>query len=100
MNVLAGIAVAGVSTASPAGASDGAVRSLRRENARGALESDGITIMNDSYNANPEAVRAMLDMLGSTPARRRIAVLGEMLELGRWPSRYTANWELRRGSRD
>src|SRR5207245_10856414 len=50
---------------------------------RGArIESGGITILNDCYSSTPEAVRAMLDVLGATPARRRLAVLGEMLELG------------------
>jgi len=42
-----------------------------------------ITILNDSYNSNPEAARQMIDVLASeAPAQRRIAVLGEMLELG------------------
>ena len=47
------------------------------------IEKGGITILNDCYNANPEAIRAMVDVLGATPAQRRLAVLGEMLELGR-----------------
>jgi UDP-N-acetylmuramoyl-tripeptide--D-alanyl-D-alanine ligase len=51
---------------------------FERLHARGAL------IWNDCYNSNPEAAKMMIDLLAGTPARRRIAVLGEMLELGRW----------------
>jgi UDP-N-acetylmuramoyl-tripeptide--D-alanyl-D-alanine ligase len=43
---------------------------------------NGVTIVNDSYNANPASVAAGLRSLKDTAARRRIAVLGDMLELG------------------
>jgi UDP-N-acetylmuramoyl-tripeptide--D-alanyl-D-alanine ligase len=42
----------------------------------------GITVVDDSYNANPTATKRALDVLKSAKATRRIAVVGEMLELG------------------
>jgi UDP-N-acetylmuramoyl-tripeptide--D-alanyl-D-alanine ligase len=82
-NVLAGIAVAldfGVSldeivataaTLEPA-ARRGAVRRLRR-----------ITLVDDSYNSSPSALRRALEVIAhDTEASRKVAVLGEMLELG------------------
>lgn len=43
---------------------------------------DGIVLVNDCYNANPVSMRAALDHLASIGGARRIAVLGEMAELG------------------
>jgi UDP-N-acetylmuramoyl-tripeptide--D-alanyl-D-alanine ligase len=43
---------------------------------------DGIVLVNDCYNANPVSMRAALDHLASLQGGRRIAVLGEMAELG------------------
>ncbi|MGX5656136.1 UDP-N-acetylmuramoyl-tripeptide--D-alanyl-D-alanine ligase [Geodermatophilus nigrescens] len=44
--------------------------------------ADGVTVVNDAYNANPESMRAALAALAGLPAGRRVAVLGGMAELG------------------
>lgn len=43
---------------------------------------NGSTIIDDSYNAAPASVLAALEILAKTPAMRRLALLGDMLELG------------------
>ena len=82
-NLVAGIAVAAVFGIDPENLRD-AVHSIAPGKMRGErTEHDGITILNDCYNSNPAAARSMIDVLRATPATRRIAVLGEMLELGK-----------------
>lgn len=41
-----------------------------------------VTVLNDAYNANPESMLAALGTLAGLPGGRRVAVLGDMLELG------------------
>lgn len=84
LNVLAGLAVSRHFGIAPESLRE-AVSALEPGKMRmERLTHHGITIWNDCYNSNPDAARAMLDVLKGTPAQRRIAVLGEMLELGRW----------------
>ncbi len=52
---------------------------------RGRIHSlaDGTVLVDETYNANPDAVRAVLEALAGFPVRgRRVAILGDMLELG------------------
>jgi UDP-N-acetylmuramoyl-tripeptide--D-alanyl-D-alanine ligase len=79
-NTLAAVAAARAIGVRPGGHVDvrfGALRGERVALARGA------TVINDCYNANPLSMRAALDDLATQePAGRRVAVLGDMLELG------------------
>ena len=46
------------------------------------MRSGEFKILDDTYNANPDAVKVALDVLAGTFGRRRIAVLADMLDLG------------------
>jgi UDP-N-acetylmuramoyl-tripeptide--D-alanyl-D-alanine ligase len=84
--VLAAVKLAGADLAAAAGA----LSAWRVQAGRGGRividSADGkIAIVDESYNANPASMRAALATLGLTPRAafgRRVAVLGDMLELG------------------
>ena len=82
-NVLAALAVGREARVDPAAASR-ALESYRP--AKGRMEvkhARGATLLVDCYNANPESAMAALETLAAWPdASRRIALLGDMLELG------------------
>ncbi|HUA92638.1 MAG TPA: UDP-N-acetylmuramoyl-tripeptide--D-alanyl-D-alanine ligase [Terracidiphilus sp.] len=90
-NAMAGLAVA-LEAGVDLDAAIAALESLTPGDKRGQLiEIAGATILNDSYNSNPEALRSMIQTLASRQAKRRILVAGEMLELGeRGPALHTA----------
>ena len=46
------------------------------------MDKDGVHFILDCYNANPASMKAALDILGKEPSTPRIAVLGDMKELG------------------
>ncbi|RLV56072.1 UDP-N-acetylmuramoyl-tripeptide--D-alanyl-D-alanine ligase [Aeromicrobium phragmitis] len=79
---LAAARASGVATAlaarALAGASAGSPMRMERH-----VRADGLTVLNDAYNANPESTAAALRTLATVaPGDRGIAVLGAMLELG------------------
>ena len=81
-NVAAALAAATTLGFRPSQLKD-AVGGLRAAPMRGGVSRRaGVTVIDESYNSNPAAVAASLALLESTNASRRIAVLGEMRELG------------------
>ena len=46
------------------------------------VHSKGVDVIEDCYNANPDSMKAALTMFREYPAKRRYALLGDMLELG------------------
>jgi UDP-N-acetylmuramoyl-tripeptide--D-alanyl-D-alanine ligase len=86
LNATAAIAAAAALGADP-GVFAAALAFFRPVEGRGrqekiALAGGEALLLDESYNASPAALRAALAVLALTPARRRIAVLGDMLELG------------------
>ena len=82
-NALAAVAV-GVEAGIPLEDCVAALAMLEPGDKRGqTLQVRGATIINDCYNSNPEALKAMIQTLMSIPGQRHILVAGEMLELGR-----------------
>jgi UDP-N-acetylmuramoyl-tripeptide--D-alanyl-D-alanine ligase len=78
-NLVAAVAVAQALGITPEGDVNVRFSALRGE--RIALPG-GITLVNDCYNANPMSMRAAIDDLAETATARKLAVLGDMLELG------------------
>jgi UDP-N-acetylmuramoyl-tripeptide--D-alanyl-D-alanine ligase len=82
LNALAAIAV-GVERGLKPSEAVAALATLAPADKRGqVLQLGNITVINDCYNSNPKALAAMVDSLATMPAKRRIVVAGEMLELG------------------
>jgi UDP-N-acetylmuramoyl-tripeptide--D-alanyl-D-alanine ligase len=81
-NALAAVAVAleqGIALVEAATALGGLAPAEKRGQ---IVEVGGATVINDCYNSNPKALDAMVDALLGMPAKRRIVIAGEMLELG------------------
>jgi UDP-N-acetylmuramoyl-tripeptide--D-alanyl-D-alanine ligase len=87
LNALAAVAV-GLERGLKPSEAVGALSTLAPADKRGQVLQVGnitvgtITVINDCYNSNPKALAAMVDALAAMPAKRRIVVAGEMLELG------------------
>ncbi len=87
-NLLAAVAAARAIGVRPAGRVTVAFSGRRGERMRLA---NGVTVIDDCYNANPMSMRAALDDLAATAGEgRRVAVLGDMLELGPDSPRFHA----------
>ncbi|NIA68621.1 UDP-N-acetylmuramoylalanyl-D-glutamyl-2,6-diaminopimelate--D-alanyl-D-alanine ligase [Pelagibius litoralis] len=89
MNSLAVLAAVGAAGADPvkAAAQLAGLNALKGRGERHTVETPGgsFKLIDDSYNANPTSMRAAVDVLGRSTlgaGGRRIAVLGDMLELG------------------
>jgi UDP-N-acetylmuramoyl-tripeptide--D-alanyl-D-alanine ligase len=78
-NLLAAVAVAQALGYTPSGALDVSFSAMRGQR---LAFTGAVVLIDDCYNANPMSMRAAIDDLSETAPGRRVAVLGDMLELG------------------
>jgi UDP-N-acetylmuramoyl-tripeptide--D-alanyl-D-alanine ligase len=80
-NALAAAAVAHVAGMDHASIARGVARGFRAPHRTALVGLPDRLVLDDSYNASPDSMAAALDLLATLPGRR-VAVLGEMMELG------------------
>ncbi len=82
-NFLAAAAAAHVLGVTPEAMAEAAA-SLRPARHRGEVRrlGESVTLLDDCYNSSPDALEAAVAALALVPGRRRVAILGDMLELG------------------
>jgi UDP-N-acetylmuramoyl-tripeptide--D-alanyl-D-alanine ligase len=82
INFLAALAVAKTLGIDWASLQEGVVVDMPGGRSSKIILADDVVILDETYNAAPEAMLAALNLLAETPGKRRIAVLGAMKELG------------------
>jgi len=87
LNALAAIAVADRLGISPEEAKKGLAAYKPLDMRGNIIKNNGVTIVDDSYNASPDSMKSSIDVLmsmrgGTNPIRRRFAVFADVLELG------------------
>ena len=83
VNALGALAVAREYRLEPEAVAEALARVRPLKGRMETRDARGATLLLDHYNANPDSMKAALATLAGWPgARRRIAVLGDMLELG------------------
>jgi len=63
-------------------AANGLSKIVLTEKRLSTINKDGIKVIDDSYNASPDSMRAAIDVLVSRKGLRKVAILGDMFELG------------------
>ncbi len=82
LNALAAVAVGVERGLKPSEAVRALAALVATEKRGQVLQVDNVTVINDCYNSNPKALKAMVDALAGMPGKRHVVVAGEMLELG------------------
>ena len=55
------------------------------------VTKNGVVLIDDTYNANFDSMKASIELLGKVSDKRKVAILGDMLELGEYTKEYHTN---------